>query len=172
MSNHTILFAEQDHTWFVRLMGEIRYPAGSEIRSLTSRLYTNKQVKHVVVDLNQTTYIDSTNLGLLARFGQTLLKLHNNKLTMLSSRHDINVFLDSMGFNHVAIIIHNTKHLTAELKEMPEIPIPDKERLNVLIDAHQSLINMDHRNKPKFKNLIDLLKKSDHTSKSRRSSSR
>ena len=167
MNKHTILFAEQDNTWFIRLVGEIRYPVGLEIRSLTSRLYTQKHIQHVVIDLNQTMYIDSTNLGLLARLGQTLLKLRSNKLTMLSSRHDINVFLDSMGFTHVAIIIHNTKHLVAEFKDMPEIPISDKERLNTLIDAHQSLIDMDQHNKPKFKDLVALLKKSSHSSKSR-----
>lgn len=162
MNRHNIFFAEKDDCWFIRLVGEIRYPAGNELQTLTSRLHNARNIRHIVVDLNQTTYIDSTNLGLLARLAQSLIKLRGNRLTLLSQNDDINVFLNSMGFSHVAVIIHNACTRIQELEQMPDIPIPEKEQVSTLLEAHQTLMDLDKRNQSRFRDVVEALKHKAH----------
>jgi anti-anti-sigma factor len=157
MKKYQILFAQKDHTWFIRLIGRMRHPAGIELNRLFKILKKRADILHILVDLTEATYIDSTNLGTLARIAQYLTQRGEGRMTLLSSHRDINLFLDSMNFEKIAFIIRHPVHITDTVTELPDISVNQQEQIKIMLAAHKALVKLDDSNEPVYRNVIDSL---------------
>ena len=77
MSTGRIQFAEQDGTFVLKFVGEVRLTLCSALDATIEKIFTAMNFNAIVIDLTETRSIDSTTLGLLAklsrRFGEGVI---------------------------------------------------------------------------------------------------
>lgn len=105
MNEGSFLFAEKDSSYFIRLVGDIKYTVCSGFDKFIDDIFNEANPVDVLIDLTEASYIDSTNLGLLAKIAKLMDARHKRKVTIISTNDDINTILVSVGFDEVFDII-------------------------------------------------------------------
>ena len=154
-----ILYAEQDNRHFIKMIGNLRHDRSSSLDDLINRLDNDDSLEDILIDLTDTEYLDSTNLGLLAKTAKLLISRKNRKPTIVSSNQDVNIILDSMGFGAVFIILEKLELTPVEMGELPDIDQADVDRAMMILDAHKSLMAMNKKNRQTFVNVVEILEK-------------
>lgn len=67
MSTGRIQFAEQNGTFVLKFVGEVRLTLCSALDATIEKIFTALNFSAIVIDLTETESIDSTTLGLLAK---------------------------------------------------------------------------------------------------------
>ena len=67
MSSGTIKFAEQDGTFILKFIGEVRLTLCSALDATIQRMFNASNFSAIVIDLTEAYNIDSTTLGLMAK---------------------------------------------------------------------------------------------------------
>ncbi len=159
MDDNNILYAVNDNKCVFKLIGQIRYMMSTCFNNAIEMIFEEKETKTFIIDLTKTTYIDSTSLGLVAKIA---LCCYNRKLkrpVIVSTNNEVTEVIKSMGFEQ-AFVIMSTLEDDDENNFIP-VTCKTKTELNeTLLEAHQILMDMNENNRDKFKNVVDLLKKS------------
>jgi len=149
-----IQFARKNDACFVRLTGAVRYTSSARFDRLIHDLTADKEVKDIVLDVNQATYIDSTNLGLMAKIARFMLETFHRKPVILCDNHDINVILKSMGFDTVFEIISKSISGRLAFETAPDIEQDHKTRIHMILEAHRVLMEMNNKNEAAFTSVV------------------
>ncbi|MGM0575428.1 MAG: STAS domain-containing protein [Myxococcota bacterium] len=163
MADGDILYATHDGLCILKLIGDIRYttgPAAVISRSLNiflDNLFEHEEFDHVLVDMTETTAIDSTNLGVLARLVTYMQERDAERPTLLSTRPDITRTLESIGFDRVFTIIEEPRDLDHELERLPQVEGSQREMLEIVLDAHRRLMELNEDNREMFAPAVELL---------------
>jgi len=153
MSAGKILFAEQDGIYFIQLQGSVRYSASQGLGKLIDRIAGDEEAREVVVDLTQAEYLDSTNLGLLAKTANVSLSRFGKQPLLVSGNTDINMVLKSMGFEHVFQIVSDWAPSSFETADITTTTAD----AHLLLDAHRYLSSLNEKNAETFRDVIELL---------------
>ena len=105
MSTGRIQFAEQDGTFVLKFVGEVRLTLCSALDATIERIFTALNFNAIVIDLTETRSIDSTTLGLLAKLSILSRQKIGLLPTVVTTHEDITRLLESMGFDQVFNII-------------------------------------------------------------------
>ena len=84
MEDGKILYARQDRCCFFKLIGEIRQTISSGFDVTISKMLSEGLTETFIIDLRETSYIDSTNLGLLAKIARGAFEKKALKPTIVS----------------------------------------------------------------------------------------
>ena len=157
MSGCKILQAECSGVYVLKLVGEVRLNLCSTIDASIEAMTLDPQFATVVVDLSETTLIDSTTLGLLVKLALRAKAKSHFLPSIISTNPDITRIIETMGFESVYLILDEpalTDQTLIELapKEMSEEVL----RTNVLC-AHKILMNLNEHNREQFKDLVGAL---------------
>lgn len=155
----TYLFARRDNCLFFKLIGKLKYTFSSGFDTFLETLIEEDDFTNAVFDLTETDYLDSTNLGLIAKLGEHLLNNHGTRMTIISTKKDINQILRSVGFDDYFIIIDDTSRTGEQLEEIPFLGQDEIETAKVVLDSHKHLISLDERNEKPFQNIVALIEK-------------
>lgn len=153
-----VLFAIRNRDYFIRLEGPIRYTISTGFAALIDSIFEKSRVDSVCIDLSDTEYIDSTNLGLLARIANGLRAINGKKVSICKPNESILTVLCSMGFDEVFDL-----HKLEPCEKVDFKPVPfcdgkiDKSRL--ILDTHKTLMDMNEKNRQEFKNVVEVLEK-------------
>ena len=157
MASGKVLYATHAGVHVLRFQGEIGYALGPDVQRFVDGLFTGAPPLGFVLDLRETTHIDSTNLGLLASISNRMRERHGPPVTLVSDRDDINEILYNMGFDEVFDIVADTAPPSAEARALP-IASPDGARLSrTMLEAHRTLMAMNERNRQEFADVVSLL---------------
>ena len=77
MSTGHVEYASLNGTHIFKLFGEVRAQSCISLDKLLSKIEQQSNVVGAIVDLTQTTFIDSTVLGVLAKLGLKLKQIHH-----------------------------------------------------------------------------------------------
>ena len=105
MSTGRIQFAEQDGTFVLKFVGEVRLTLCSALDATIERIFTALNFSAIVIDLTETRSIDSTTLGLLAKLSILSRQKVGLLPTVVTTHEDITRLLQSMGFDQVFNIV-------------------------------------------------------------------
>jgi anti-anti-sigma factor len=158
-----IRYAKQDGVCVLKLTGDIRYttgPAAVISRSLDTffdKLFATGDFQDVVVDMTETTAIDSTNLGLLARLYTWMQEHGGRKPTLVSTNPDVTRTLESVGFDKVFIMVGAPLSTPSELKRLPLVEGTQREMLQLILEAHRRLMEMSEDNAEMFAPAVALM---------------
>ncbi len=156
MPQNSILFAENSGICFIKFVGFVQYTISSGFDKLAEKIINSNTIKEVVFDVTETTNLDSTNLGLMARIAAALIKKYNHRPIIISDNEDMNTLFHSMGFDQAFMIV---SHLDMNLPEMAELPTDDQsrnEQLQMLTKAHRTLMEMNDKNHDTFKTVVEM----------------
>lgn len=154
-----ILVAIQDGIEVIKFVGDVRVILGPTISRLLNNIGTDESVKSIVIDLRETTSIDSTSLGLLAKIALKSNQLFGSKPILVSTDDDVNRVIASMGFSQVFVLVNQMPTDCCPEGELPtEVASEDVMRDQVL-EAHKVLMSLNEKNFDSFCDLVDALEK-------------
>lgn len=157
MDRGRYFFAEKEGITYIKMVGNLKYSTSSGFDRFVDALL-ERGFSSVVIDLSEASYIDSTNLGLIAKIANRARNSRDVKVSIISPNEDINEILRSVRFDKIFTIVTDTSELEeGKLEEIPDEGRGEKENLEMLIKAHKCLMNIHEENRPQFRDVVELL---------------
>lgn len=152
-----ILYAVHDGTYVLRLRGDVRATWCPALDALLARMFADGTLRAVIVDLRETTNIDSTMLGLLAKIAIRCRARLDLQPVLVGPNADIKRLLESMCLDSVFSMADADKLAGYECKELPVLEMPEDEMCRQVADAHRVLMDIDERNRAVFRDVVATL---------------
>lgn len=147
--------------FFFKLTGNLKYISGGKFDAFLDQLLEEKKdFEDVMIDLSEAEYIDSTNLGFLARIAEFMNDSYCKKITLYSPNKEINTVLESVGFDEVFILVKDSSNAFDDIKEISPAEIKERERTLMMLEAHQALMRISEKNIPVFRSCVELMQSS------------
>lgn len=163
MSTGHVEYASLNGTHIFKLIGEVRANSCISLDKLLNKIEQQNNVVGAIVDLTQTTFIDSTVLGLLAKLGLKLKQVHHLQAVMLSTNPDITTLANSMGLGQVFVILNYCGDPNVCTLELTEEHVTHSAMLKTVLEAHKTLMRLNKNNQNMFEPLVkQLQKEQDH----------
>ena len=159
MSTGHVEYASLNDTHFFKIIGEVRAQSCISLDKLLGKIEQQSDVIGAVVDLTQTTFIDSTVLGILAKLGIKLKQAHHIQSVMLSTNPDITTLANSMGLGQVFVILTCNEETAVCTKTLPDGHVTQANMLSTVLDAHKTLCQLSESNQNIFEPLVKQLEK-------------
>ena len=155
--DNKILYANKGGMYFYKLEGNITHLISAGFDESINRIFKNLDIDSVLVDLSTAVYLDSTNLGLLAKIARNLYELNLNQATLISPNEEIIVVLESMGLLNYFTVVNDNNNGEQEYNEIAEKEIDLNSKCKLLLDTHRELMNVNEKNHNIFKNVVSTL---------------
>src|SRR3990167_7418458 len=157
MNPGRIQFAEQDGTFVLKFVGEVRLTLCSALDSTIEKIFTALNFSAIVIDLTETRSIDSTTLGLLAKLSILSREKVGLLPTVVTTHADITRLLQSMGFDQVFNIVDTPVPCPDCLDDLPSQDQSEELVRAKVLEAHRILWGVNTSNRKPFKNLLNPL---------------
>jgi anti-anti-sigma factor len=152
-----VLYAAHGGVHILRYVGPVRYPLAPSVDRFVGQILESTPDAAFAIDLTQTSIIDSTNLGLLAKIANRVRAADGPRISIVSSRPDISQLLASMGFDEVFDIVENSSTPTPAGKQL-QSDVPDRETLTqTVLETHRLLMELNDRNRVMFRDVVETL---------------
>lgn len=160
MSAGKIQYAEQDGTFVLKFIGEIRLTLCSALDATIDMIFSAANFSSIAIDLTETQSIDSTTLGLLAKLSILSRRKIGLLPTLVTTNPDITRLLHSMGFDQVFNIIDSPLPINDGLRDLPAQDQSEEVVKAKVIEAHRILMDLNESNREAFKDLVTALERS------------
>jgi anti-anti-sigma factor len=159
-ANGTAFYRKHGNTYFIRLVGDISYYAMScSLDAFLDALFQRQDFDEIVVDLTEANFIDSTNLGLLAKIANFIKQRFGKKTTLVSTNENINEVLDKIGFSDIFIISQERQPVETTQEQELVISAPRQEDLRkIILKSHVILCDVNEANRDMFGGVVKILK--------------
>lgn len=159
MSLGHIEYAGLQGTHVFKLIGEVRAQACCGLDHLLDRFDQLTNVGGVVVDLTETTFVDSTALGTVAKLGLKLQQQYGIQPIMLSTNDDITTLANSMGLGQIFMMLNCQNQDICCTQSLPDEQTTQFDMLHTVLDAHRTLMNLNASNRAMFEPLVQQLER-------------
>jgi anti-sigma B factor antagonist len=146
----------------VKISGRANFTSSIDFRTLVNEL-RQKGFNYFVLDLGECTLMDSTFLGVLAGFGLKLSVTHGDKteraIELRNANGRIVELLENLGVLH----LFNSSNgplaapSSVEPSETPSSHPTREEITRACLEAHQTLMDINPENVPRFKEVAQFL---------------
>lgn len=160
MSTGKIQFAEQDGTFVLKFVGEIRLTLCSALDATIEKIFSSLNFSAIVIDLTESRSIDSTTLGLLAKLSILSRQKIGMLPTLVTTHADITRLLQSMGFDQVFNIVDQPLPSPEELSDLPSQDQSEEVVKTKVLEAHRILMSLNESNREAFRDLVTALERS------------
>lgn len=157
MDDGKILYAMVENTCILKMVGAIVYRISPGFDRFLQKVSEDKSVTNFIVDLTDTSHIDSTNLGLLARLHEFSVAKSSEMPTVVSTKESINEVLRNIGFSKMFNIIDCLDNIQSSFKEFPQDENLKENLSEIMLNAHRELAKLNEANKEIFKDVIKYL---------------
>ena len=156
MSTSNMMYWFDNHLCLFKLTGVVRLATSYSFNMVIKQLFAEQEIQHVLIDLRDVTFIDSTNLGLLGIIARNLQMSSQQKPIIVCPDNDVYLVLQNMGFCSHFNIVHQMDMPEKTLRMIPELDGVDRQTVR---EAHEALMNMNDENVKKFRDVVQLLKR-------------
>jgi len=159
VSSGTIQFAEQDGTFVLKFIGEVRLTLCSALDATIQRMFSASNFSAIVIDLTETHSIDSTTLGLMAKLSILSRQKIGLLPTVVTTHPDITRLLNSMGFEQVFNIVNQPLPCPDCLADLPAQDQSEEVVKAKVLEAHRILMDLNESNREAFRDLVSALER-------------
>lgn len=152
-------FAKEQNNYFIKLSGELKYTECGNFSSFINKLEKDKDFEDILVDISKAKYLDSTNLGLLAKISQLVIEKSNHRLTVITMNPDVTELLRNIGFDDICLMVEEPTNINSSLMNIMGVDESEESMAKIMLEAHRRLMNMNEKNKQEFKNVVELMEK-------------
>jgi anti-sigma B factor antagonist len=150
-----LFYKEEGNTLYIRAEGHLTAALCADLRELVfSRIDAQPRVEGIKADLSGVTYMDSTFMGLLVGFTKRLSK-NNATLQIFNPSKIAEELLDSLG---ICDLVEVSREANIFPTEMRNIVKTKQTGSDLLLKAHENLMELSEANKKKFETLHAVLK--------------
>ncbi|MFW1677047.1 STAS domain-containing protein [Pontibacter sp. JAM-7] len=154
MQDGSIYYALMGGRYILKFVGDVRLTLCSSLDQHLKSVLDRSYVQDILVDLTETTGIDSTTLGLIAKLSIYAEQCHLPHPTIVSTNRDITRVLMSMGFDHIFVLLDSLPQDSADLEALPLVKESAEEIRLRIVEAHRILMNLNDSNREAFKDLM------------------
>ena len=159
--SEALYYKEQDNVLYIRAEGHVTAALCADLRErIFSRFEESAPVKAVYVDLSGCDYMDSTFMGLLVGFSKRLARLGAARLVITKPTDAARGLLDGLGLTALVDIVDADLPFPEEMENVLRTKSANNE---LLLKAHENLMELSEENRKKFALLHEALKKSSET---------
>ena len=151
------LAGEYDGKLFIKIVGNATMKNSKTLDLLFDKVFKEAE-KDIVIDLEDSNYMDSTMLGLLAKTAIRLKKTWNKKMYIMNIPNSVGMSLKSTGVDKLMEFIEKEKvgEVVTEKLETRDFGVKSEKSQHIL-DSHKVLMELNDENKVIFKNVVNLL---------------
>lgn len=154
-------FAKEGKKVFFKLTGVLKYTTCGHFDTfLDSFLAHASDVEEAAIDLTEAEFLDSTNLGFLAKIAQFMLDKNGSRTTIYCTSPDVNKTLWSVGFDDIFNMVNGKSDLNEKFGVIDPAKFEQKDKTIMMIDAHKCLMNINEKNQKTFKDVVSLMEQS------------
>ncbi|MCB1714453.1 MAG: STAS domain-containing protein [Candidatus Competibacteraceae bacterium] len=154
-----IYYGKQGSSYIIKFVGDIRYTLSCSLDNFLDRLFQQNDFSQITIDLTETTNIDSTNLGLLAKIANFMRTRFKRKPLLISTNDNVNRVLDSMGFDDVFERCGDCEHcLESVARQLEDCQASKGQMARIMLDAHTVLCNISEHNRKEFQGVVGALR--------------
>ncbi len=162
MTPGTIKIAEHNGVFVIKMAGDVRLTLCLSFDEFIEDILRRPGFSSVIFDLTQAQAIDSTTLGLMAKFS-IKARHHQHELPLvIADNASIIRILVSMGFDDIFRVVDKSEfelghegadeYITVQEQNGSETAIKKK-----VLEAHRYLMALNDENQAAFKELVETL---------------
>jgi anti-anti-sigma factor len=159
MNEGRVLHARQGRNCIIKMIGEVRHTVSAGLDAVIMEALQGGDVVTFIIDLTETEFIDSTNLGLLAKIARVQWEKGREQSVIASTNPEVTTVLSSMGFDEAFVIVREPEAQGGTLEEAPAADEDTRRKARLILDAHEALMGMNDKNREMFHNVVELLRK-------------
>lgn len=155
-----IVILQDGGSFRIVINGRANFEYGRDLREeLTQKKLVDGNTAHIQVDLSGCSGMDSTFMGILAMLALDARKFSIEVRICDNKQHNINL-LEDLGIAKLFKIEQCDEHCACGQEIAVNRTGTDKElaTAEAVVDAHQTLMDVDERNKAKFNVVVDMAK--------------
>ena len=162
MPSASLLVSVGERTVLIKIAGRANFDSSVNFKTLVNEL-RQKNYDRYLIDVSDCLLMDSTFLGVLAGFG---LKLASPRATqagavieLLNPNLRISELLENLGVAHLFKVVRNDPLPLEKMESWSHAAVkPTPLELScTCLDAHQTLMEINPANIPKFKDVAQFL---------------
>ncbi len=162
MNKNKIEFAICNFDFFLKPYGHITANVCFNLKNFLFNKFTELDNNYnFYLDLEETTYMDSTFIGLIIGIEKKINSLFNKHLIIINSNETCLKLLKNMGLTK--ILSFDTKEISKAVSFL-ELDTSDnldeREKAKLILSTHKELSNLSEENKEKFKTVEEILENS------------
>jgi anti-anti-sigma factor len=146
--------------YIIKVIGKGTMEYCSELFQFLSEKIENESAENVYFELSETTYLDSSFIGVIVSVQKKLKKARNGNLILLNPSDKTKEILSTMGLLDIMPIQENDTfkniEISSEIKKKLEKNYQD---IQVLLESHQNLMELSSENRKRFSLVEEMLKK-------------
>jgi len=155
MADDRILFAIHDHTCFIKMLGEAKHSTTTGFGQFINTLFERCDFDDVLVDLSDTSYIDSTNLGELTKLSSFLMQHRQRRPMLISTRPNISAVITSLGMDRIFDMADEVLALPPAMVAVPGAQMTARENAFRILEAHRYLVALNEKTGREFRSVVD-----------------
>jgi anti-anti-sigma factor len=159
MTSGTIQFAEEQGTFVLKFIGEVRLTLCSALDAAIEKMFAAPNFGGIIIDLSEASSVDSTTLGLLAKLSILCRQKTGLLPTLQTSNPDLIRLIESMGFDQVFNIVPRSDCCPDCLVDLPVQDQSEEVVRAKVIEAHQILMGLNESNRAAFQDLVSTLQR-------------
>ena len=158
MKETDVLIAHNKGVYNIKVEGRATFEYGPPLRTLAKNL-ENENFERISVDLRECTGMDSTFMGLLAMLGLRARKI--NAFMEILNANEMNMgLLGGLGLEKLfKFSVRDTTEDKDKDWKKTETQSDKLSTAEAVVDAHDTLMDVDPGNIPKFERVVDFAKK-------------
>ncbi|MFP4417623.1 MAG: STAS domain-containing protein [Fibrobacterota bacterium] len=157
MKEGKFLFTIFEKICVIKPVGNINYTISQEFDTFLRQVFTDSSIHSFIIDMRETEYIDSTNLGLLARIQEHSLSRLHTRVTIISTNPFITEILTNLGFDRIFDMITEAPSINDCMHEVPHEECCREKVAPIMLKAHRYLMSINEKNRQMFRNVVNYL---------------
>lgn len=156
--NAQLLAARGEHYTAMRVIGRATFKICDNLRQFGMEAVQNK-AESLVLELSECIGVDSTVLGVLAMIG--LEGRPDTTVTLVNATPPVRKQVESVGLSKLVRFAAgdtNEHDFPAVCRIASGDKLVDTDVSDTILEAHETLMNLDERNIPVFRDVVTLLK--------------
>jgi anti-anti-sigma regulatory factor len=158
MNKTNYLVAEKNKTCFIKIMGNATFDKCFSFKKFTEKMLRTSKFYNIVIDLTEAEKVDSTNLGIIAKYGVYAIEKGYPRAIIFSSNIDITQVLAGTGFSEIFEIVDKSPVRELSYSKLPFKKANISELKDLVLDAHEQLIKLNENNKKAFSDIVNILR--------------
>lgn len=153
-----LYYKEIDNTLYIRAEGHVTAALCADLRErVFTRFEAAPAVQATLVDLSACDYMDSTFMGLLVGFNKRLARTASKRLVVVKPTHTARELLSGLGLSSLIDIVDTDLPFPEEMESVFKTKTASAD---LLLKAHENLMELSEENRKKFATLHAALKNS------------
>ncbi len=158
--NSRVIIGVITNGFIIKVIGKGTMEYCSDLFQFLSEKIEKENAENIYFDLSETTYLDSSFIGVIVSIQKKLKKIKNANLILLNPSEKSKEILSTMGLLDIMPIQeeHSFKNIevSGEIKKRLEKNYQD---IQVLLESHQNLMELNSENRKRFSLVEEMLKK-------------